>query len=509
VFIRKKKNSSGSVSVQILSKSKGKTILVETVGCGRNESEIVEYERIAKKRIVELAPQQGFDFLATLRDRTILEFLQQDTSILIEAVGPELILGGIFDKIGFSQISEELFRDLVLARLVYPVSKLKTTEYLLQHKGKSVEVTRIYRFLDKLKSRYKCKVEKISYEYSKGVLGKISVVFYDMTTLYFEAEDEDDLRKIGFSKDGKFQKPQIMLGLLVGEDGYPIAYEIYEGNTFEGKTLLPAIENAQSKYGLPKPVVIADSALLSKANIKKLIEQKYRFILGARIKNESSRTKQKILQSCTSLEDGTSVVIDKTDGVRLVVSYSAKRARKDASNREKGIKRLQERVRSGKLTKQQINNRGYNKFLVLKGEVTVAIDPKKIEEDQRWDGLKGYVTNSTLPPDEVVAQYQHLWKIEKAFRISKTDLRIRPIFHRKKDRIEAHLCIAFVAYTIFKELERLLKIHNLNLSPQKAIELSKTIYKFTFRLPDSQKQHQIMPNLTPIQKKLLDIVTIR
>ena len=156
------------------------------------------------------------------------------------------------------------------------------------------------------------------------------------------------------------------------------------------------------------------------------------------------------------MKDGDTFVITKTDGARLIISHSDKRAHKDAHNRDKGIKKLRTKVISGKLGKAQITNRGYNKFLTLSGEVTVAIDEEKVKKDTLWDGLKGYVTSTVLAPKEVIEHYSHLWQIEKAFRISKTDLRIRPIFHYKRRRIEAHMCIAFVAYAIWKELERLL-----------------------------------------------------
>jgi transposase len=150
--------------------------------------------------------------------------------------------------------------------------------------------------LDNLQSLYKDTVEQIAFEYTRKTLKTISVVFYDMTTLYFEAEDEDDLRKVGFSKDGKFQQPQIMLGLLVGEQGLPIGYDIFEGNAFEGHTLLPTLESIKAKYGFGTPTVVADAALLSKDNTQLLQQAGYRFILGARIKNESEKIKKEILK---------------------------------------------------------------------------------------------------------------------------------------------------------------------------------------------------------------------
>lgn len=457
MFIRKKINKSGSTSVQILNKINKKNILVRTIGCACDSTEInkllIEAEQYLSK------PQTNQLSLLSLETREsgiVSNFLQGLSNSNIRAIGPELIFGTLFDRIGFNKIREDLFRHITIARLAYPTSKLKTVDYLYRYRGITVDEDQIYRFLDKFHKKYKEDVERIAYEYTKDKLKNITVVFYDMTTLYFEAEDEDDLRKIGFSKDGKFQQPQIMVGLLVGENGLPIGYDIFEGNTFEGKTLLPVLNKIKDKYGFDKPIVVADSGLLSKENMKNLANEKYEFILGARIKNETNEVKEKILKSCKELKDGESVIITKSDGLRLIVGYSTKRSRKDMYNREKGLRKLREKIKHGKLTKDQINNRGYNKFLILENKVEVSLDESKVNEDVLWDGLKGYITNTPLHPDKIIGNYKHLWQIEKAFRISKTDLRIRPIYHRKKDRIEAHLCIAFVAYTIYKELEQLL-----------------------------------------------------
>jgi len=160
-----------------------------------------------------------------------------------------------------------------------------------------LDIDAIYRFLDKLNSKLKEQAEQIAFAHTQRILnGNISVVFYDMTTLYFEASDEDDLRKTGFSKDGKHQNPQIYLGLLVGLGGYAIGYDVFEGSIYEGHTLLPFLQKIATKFKLEKPVIVADAGLLSKNNIKALEEQGYEYIIGARLKNEPEKAKQQILQ---------------------------------------------------------------------------------------------------------------------------------------------------------------------------------------------------------------------
>jgi transposase len=227
------------------------------------------------------------------------------------------------------------------------------------------------------------------------------------------------------------------------------------------------------KFNLDKPVVIADSGLLSRSNITALEEKGYEYILGARIKNENDAVKSQILAA--GLTDGMICSFSKGSNQRLIINHSKIRARKDSYNRSRGLQRLEAKVKRGRLTKANINNRGYNKYLKLEGDVTVHIDYEKYHQDARWNGLKGYLTNTILSNAQVIENYGNLWHIERAFRMSKTDLRIRPIYHRLRHRIEAHICIAFTAYCIYKELERVLKLEKSTLSLKKAAEVTHNI----------------------------------
>lgn len=182
------------------------------------------------------------------------------------------------------------------------------------------------------------------------------------------------------------------------------------------------------------------------------------------------------------------VEYDKGNGQRLLVGYTEDRARKDAYNRDKGIRRLEKAYKRGTLTKDNINKRGYNKFLTMQGDVKVSINYEKLEEDARWDGLKGYVTNTIIPSEEVYAAYHNLWNVERAFRISKSKIEIRPMFHFTRRRIEAHVCICFVALKVYKELERLLKLSEIRMSVDKVLALAQTIVTIQINLPQTRRQ---------------------
>ena len=486
MFVRKKPNKSGVVSVQILEKRSGKSCLVKTVGSSSDPKQIVELLEQGKRLVNDLKGQTNLNF--DIRNEEQLVDLFFNGIRELSLAGPELLLGKLFDQIGFNAIKEDLFRQLVITRLCYPASKLKTIDYLFKHKGISIDVERVYRYLDKLNNKQKEKVQEISYKHTLQVLNnELSLIFYDVTTLYFEAEQEDELRKTGFSKDGKHQQPQIVLGLVVSTGGYPLAYEMFEGNKFEGHTMLPVIEAFKNKYQLKQLVVIADAGLMSKDNIAELQTKNYQYIIGARIKNETQAIQKQILN--TLLKNGDSAVIVKDENSRIIISYSDGRATRDAANRKRGLQKLEKSIAKGKLTKQHINNRGYNKYLKLEGDIKISINEEKYKADSKWDGLKGYITNSPLSKDEIIENYNQLWHIEKAFRISKTDLRIRPIYHRLKHRIEAHICIAFCAYKIYKELDRQLKIKHAEMSPEKAIDIAKTIYRITIQTNLSNTMH--------------------
>jgi transposase len=496
VFVRKKPNNSGITSVQVIDKSSGRYRVVKTIGSSSDEEQINRFVEEGKRYIQQSGGVQEIDFYDYRKIYAqVLESISSH-----KLVGVEYVLGKIFNDIGFNTIEDTLFKELVLYRLVFPRSKLKTTEFLYRYEHKSYTEDDVYRYMDKLHSSQKEIVQQISYQHTLGILdGGIHAVFYDVTTIYFEIEQEDNLRKPGFSKDGKHQHAQIVLGLLVSKGGYPLAYDIFEGNKYEGETFLPILETFKHKYKIDKLTVVSDAGLLSKANVEQLISKGYHFILGARIKNEPQSIKEQILR--LRLNNGESVVLAK-DGHSLIITYSEQRAKKDKHNRERGLIKLEKQVTSGRLTKSSINNRGYNKFLELDGAVSIKIDYKKIETDALWDGLKGYLTNSDMSKEEILDNYKQLWQIEKAFRVAKNELKIRPVYHRKQRRIEAHICINFTAYKVYKELERQLKEKCADISPEKVIEIIQNIYqvsvitphneiiKHTLILSDEQRQIQ-------------------
>jgi len=499
MFVRKKKNNSGSTSIQIIQKYNRKNKVIKTIGSSFDDNEIDRFYKQAQEALPMM-----FNQLALFSEAFSTPTLGELTNDSIRIIGPDQIFGKIFNHIGFNKIKDDLFKDLAISRITHPGSKLQLSKYLQENHDKNISADRIYYFLDKLNTKYKTQIEDISFSYTKQLLGgRVGIVFYDMTTIYFESSQPDELRIPGFSKDGKHQHPQIFLGLLVGKNGYPIGYDIFEGNTFEGHTLIPVLERFQERFKLDRPIVVADAGLLSKDNLKALQKNDYTFILGARIKNESKAVIKEIGQF--KHIDGQIDRIDKVDGTTLFVSYSEKRAKKDLSNRQRGLKRLEKNLKAGRLTKSNINNKGYNKYLSMKGDVLITIDYEKFNTDAGWDGLKGYITNTDLSGKQVIENYNNLWKIEKAFRISKTDLRIRPIYHRIRERIEAHICISFVSFVLYKDLERVLVKSNLDVSINEAIKQINKMFGIRIQIDRDNFQTIHLKN-NEIQQGIIDIV---
>ena len=449
-------------------------------------------ERRAQDFINTYGGQTVFDFEAHLQSQRQTQLDNVFSRIVdIRQNTTQIILERIYGGIGFDAIGDDTLRLLAIARVCQPKSKVATVDYLKRCFHEDVKLHKVYRYMDTLYNTQREKIQNISVEHTRGLLGgRIGIVFYDVTTLYFESSREDVLRCPSFSKDGKTAESQIVLGLLVSRDGYPLSYNIFNGSQYEGRTFIPIIDDFVQRFSLSDFIVVADSGLLSRKNITLLKAAGYKFILGGRIKKESAAVQDWVLsleKDSRKLHE-TSINADE----RIIISYSDERAGKDRRNRERGIQRLRKAYASGRISKKNINQRGYNKFPTIENDVMVNIDEAKIEADARWDGLKSYVTNTDLSAADVIEQYHGLWVVERAFRITKGALESRPIFHFTERRIEAHICICFVAYKLYKELERILKALGIAISVDKALDIAKTISTVTVALPDGTTDARIM-----------------
>lgn len=496
MFVRKKKNRSGTVTIVVVDKSHGRFREVHNFGTSSDAHEIEKLEMEARKWICNYVGQPALDLWPEERLLSQSEIISSIRDLRQD--GAVQLLGQVYRSIGFESLGDDILRDLAIARVCEPRSKLATVDYMRRYWGEDYHYQQVYRYLDTLYNSRKEEVLKISVEHTRKILGGvITVAFYDVTTLYFESFKEDNLRAPGFSKDGKTAETQVVLGLLVSENGYPLSYSLFNGAQFEGRTMIPLVDDFIQRYDIKDFVLVADSGLMSKKNIELLRKAGYKYIIGARIKNEV----QSLCTWITGLPKHDNQIYEhrKTNGDRLIVSYTDRRADKDKFNRDRGVTRLQQAYKSGRISKDKINKRGYNKFLIISKDIEVSIDMEKVTEDSKWDGWKGYITNTNIKSKDIISQYNGLWVVERSFRISKGTLEMRPMFHFTERRIEAHVCLCFVALKVYKEFERLLRMIEFEMSVDKVLDITKTLSTITIALPNGETVVKTL-FLTPEQK---------
>ena len=453
MFIRKIK-SRNSICFQIGEKREGRFKLVKHVGCTNNPLAVELLRDRAKKELANL-----------LFKNQISLFPNKDSGLLKaklvswQITGFYEVFGRVYDQIGFP---DDLLKDFVIGRIVYPKSKLSTIEYLNRYLGKEIVKDQAYRFLDTLKKR---ELTNIAFYFvAKKQARGISLIFYDVTTLSFETDREDEMRKKGYSKSHRNDLPQILLGLFVDYEGYPFDFDFFAGSTYEGHTFSLSIENIINKYKFNDLTVVADAGMLSHDNLEYLDSKNINYIVGGRIKNMEEELTQKIIANDFTLNP---IFTTNMPSSRLIVEFKEDRAKKDAAEREKTIEKLKLRLDEGKPVVRK------SKYLSFKDKAleVLGIDKDKIAKDKKFDGLKTYLTNlsNSLSSTEIINQYKNLWQVEKAFRMAKSDLKERPVFHWIKNRIEAHLLICFAALLVIKETEKVLKLKNFSL--KQAIEI--------------------------------------
>jgi len=304
---------------------------------------------------------------------------------------------------------------------------------------------------------------------------------------------------------------------MVTTDGLPVDYEVFAGNTYEGSTLITALKSVRQKYDIEKIVLVADSAMLSRDNIAELEclkDNSFSFIVGARLKNLNTSLKSKILDAHNykELSPGYKIGQFDIDGKKLIVSFSTKRAIKDASERTKAVEKLKAKLDKSKSVKAHVSNNSYRKYLKLDGNATIELDTEKIEADSLWDGLHGVLTNSALAAEEVLEKYTELYNVEAAFRVTKHDLAVRPIYHWKPERVKAHIAICYCAYSLVKQMEYRVRLQYKKISIETIRELLMHVQtsilfdrkkKIRFGLPSKmEKDAKKIYNLLGIKRNL-------
>lgn len=486
------------------------------------ELELNERTKIHPKNSPQFATKLG-RLSDTKKNQPVNIFNLEETRRSI--LGVHDIYGYLYDSLGFTNLftrphqretAAQILREIVLARIAFPASKRSTVDLLKERFDVALKLDHVYQMMDKMDETFYERIQQRALaETLKLTGGKLRVLFYDATTLYFESFSEDEFKQNGYSKDMKFNQPQVLLALFVTENGLPVGYEVFPGSTFEGHTLIPVLEKLRQRYQLEEVVFVADRGLFSEANLAHLEKNNFKYIVGARIKNMSKKLKDAILNldnyvlSQEEIEQKTAV-FEAAAGRKVVVNYSSERARKDQHDRAKAIEKLRQKVAKSKDPKSLLNNYGYKKYIKISGKTNISVNEEKLEQDAQWDGLAGVITNiKDMSPQAILAHYHGLWQVEESFRISKHDLKIRPVYHWTPQRIKAHLAITFIAFVCIRHLEYRLTLQSQKLSPEVIRKTLLQVQASIVKDKESEKTYLLPSQLSPHAKEIYRVIGIK
>ena len=441
--IRVVQTSSGASAVQVIRYENRKRIVFKHIGSAHTPDDLQALKNIAKNVIDEASKQLAL-FETKNTDKFI--FLEQSEFLGIHYLFLYEALSSVCKQIGLDRVGNKFLLDLVIIRIAEPASKLRSIELLEDYFGIHHRRQTYYKFINEwvdLKSSF----EGVITAFAQKEYGfDYSLVFYDVTTLYFETFTADQLRDTGFSKDNKPKQPQVVVALMVTRDGFPIAYEVFNGSTFEGHTIIPVLESFIKKHQIKHFTVVADAAMISADNVKALVKSDIHYIVGARLGNLPVKLISKIDKELKR-EDG-SLIRFKTNNGDLICSFSSLRYRKDEYEMKKQIERAKQTIAQPSKAKKL----KFTKTI----DQNMALNETLIEKTKKLLGIKGYYTDlkqEVVPSKTIVDRYHELYKIEQAFRISKHDLKTRPIFHYKEPAVQLHLLICFMALAAAKHIE--------------------------------------------------------
>lgn len=419
--------------------------MMKHVGSGKDKNDIAALKQLAREWIEQESGQRRlFPWPDKSSDGLLLNkyrYLGFRYGLVAETIS------GVLRRFGFqadSFPSAGLFLNLVLARIVEPGSKRSARKLLSAFFGVKYSLTGIYNSLSGFATCQDLVEEKLI-AIAKTHLGfDFRFVLYDITTLYFETFKEDRLRKIGFSKDNKPGQPQILVGLVVESSGFPLSFSLFEGNKFEGKTLIPVILKFKQKHQVDSLTVVADAAMISRKNILSLRKAGLNYIVGARLANASPAIIKDISYRLSRV-DSACLKISTADGF-LICHFSQSRYSKDKYERQKQLDKAKQILRGQRQASR-------NRFLTRNSQTEYSLNTALARKTKLLLGIKGYHTNLDFPAEMVINRYRDLWQIEKAFRLSKNDLEARPVYHFKRQTITAHILICITALAVLKWLE--------------------------------------------------------
>lgn len=415
---------------------------------GRRISKIVHIGTAHNQMELDLLLEKAEQIQINPNQQSLFPILSQKSNLSLESTASKLLYDLIlktYNGLGFEQLRDEIFQHLVIARIVEPVSKLDSIRVLEELGIRNISKDQIHRSLIRIKKNdYRKSIAKLCTQHRK--INNHSILLYDVTTLYFETPFEDGKRVPGLSKERRLE-PQIVIGLLVDQMGFPLSLQMFAGNTAETKTIIPVLKEFIQEYRIRNLTVVADSAMLNQGNIRDITENGFNYIIGSRQHKMPFAIEEylKTHKNPVNLDITESSLNKDEFKQRAIYQYSLKRAKLDLKNIEKQVEKAKKLITGARSLKK-------NKFVKLTFGAK-KLNLKSIEKAKTLAGFKGYITNLNSPAQEIIDRYHDLWHVEASFRMSKSDLKARPIFHHKEESIEAHLTIVMAGMAVAKTME--------------------------------------------------------
>ena len=483
-----------------------------------------DYSKKTLRRIgqifLELAGEKsGADMLNSIKE---IKRLNYGFPLVYDKVMQHYGLDKLLENIGKRHdLSYDLYRHVLLMlieRLNDPSSKLCNYNHQEEYLGFSgMQLQHFYRSLNYLNDNHEIIQEQI-YRSGRHLFNqKLDLVFYDVTTFYFDSEKEDGFRMKGFGKDGKIGKTLIVFGMLIDKDKNPVGYNIYQGGFYEGHTFKDAVDKLKKKYEIEKIITVADRGMMSQGNVSIVEDEaEYEYIIGERLRNLPKKIQDKILNrkaykklDITDETSGEIIEIEYLElqykGKRLITTYSRKRAKKDRHEREERIKKGRQMLEHQSV----IEKKARRNFLKQEEKSKkYVVDEAKILRDEQFDGLACIATNNVeLGTEEILSAYKQLYKIEHTFRTFKSYLETRPMFHWTEERIKGHLCLCYIAFTLLNYLSNKLRNNNLNLSENKIREALSKMQLSQIELDG--KDFYLRSSISENSQKLLSLLNLK
>jgi len=502
--------------------------VIASLGVVSDEKSLRKLQKLAENLVRKLEEQglplpSKVDLKQLFHIKTVYDGFGAVVNKLMELTGLSQLLREARGKHQFNL--EETIKLMVAQRLDLPSSKLRTFERQQDHGFNDIDLQHLYRSMDIIHPLSE-QIQTLAFRSTRSLSDyTVDCFFFDVTTLYFESVTQDELKEFGYSKDQKYHSVQIVLALVVDRNGVPLAYDVFKGNLAETKTLIPVLEALRKRFSVDNVTVVCDRGLASESNIQALQNAKFHFVIASKLRALSKSHNINDLTKCSPLPNQDNVPQDekilfrtlehpKYKDTVLIVTYSPCRAKKDKYDRDKLVEKLKAKLTEDpdeNSIKKVISNGGYKKYTNTKSGSALSLNQDAIDADATWDGFHGIAVSKSakLSVTEALSRYRELWHVEETFRITKTTLRARPIFHWAPHRIKAHVLLCFITLFIERILELLLRQKGTPLTPDQIRYALSQIHTMHFKESDTGKEGAMESSLTEDAQKIFTALGIQ